>query len=154
VTTETPEPTTAPTATTPPEEPTNPPEQTESPTEPPAEPTDAPTDAPPAETPENSAPVTDATNTVYFAEPQDDGTYLIFDEYGLPLGIITLPEGKTLEEIDIFANLVPLKELAVENERASIPRTGDDAMTALLIFASASALAAAAVVLGKKSKQS
>jgi len=81
----------------------------------------------------------------YFAMDLGEDVYEIFDEQGIPLGLIQLEDGEIIEEWEDFdsiiplANFIPAPEAAVEPAPAKVnPQTGNAVISILLTIIAAS----------------
>ncbi|GHV12002.1 hypothetical protein FACS1894219_04130 [Clostridia bacterium] len=92
------------------------------------------------------------------AEDLGDGLWEIFDENGVPLGYIHLPEGESIEEYDIENNLTPLGNLTPQIEKLyeidtkENPETSDNLTFMLALFAFIALSVSLIAFAGKKRK--
>jgi len=84
-------------------------------------------------------------NNGWFAEyDEDEDLWYIFDENGVPLGTVKLPEGETIENYDVAANITPLANITTATETITEttaaperinPETGDNLINIINIIA-------------------
>ena len=93
--------------------------------------------------PDNASPLANGWFAVYL----DDGIWEIFDEDGVPLGLILFDSDGDIEDYDVEGNLIPLVQIFFPDGRVVIelakpnPPTGDNLwviwLFPLLAFAAA-----------------
>ena len=83
-------------------------------------------------------------NSLWAKYDEDEDIWYIYDENGVPLGYIILPEGEDIEEYDVVGNLIPLGNFELpepaEPQKKPNPNTGDMPYLTL-IFAALCAIA-------------
>ncbi len=132
-------------------------EQTDEPTNEPAQPSEspAPTTQTQNEQPTQQRAVTQ-NNRDLTLQQNDDGTVMVLDENGIPLGYLELPEGTALEdfdfeEFDIMDGLIPLGGL--ESEPEPVPYTGDSSNASFYALAGLVSVAGAFLLKRKLNQQ-
>ena len=70
--------------------------------------------------PEGRVPLGNGWSAEYDA---DNDYWIIYDEQGVPLGVVFLPEGENIEDYDVIDNLIPFANLGVTEEETTTERT-------------------------------
>ena len=88
---------------------------------------------------------------------KEEGIWYIFDENGIPIGYIMLPDGENIEEYDVAGNLIPLFGFWPDEKDSDFgakpnPGTGDAFLAVLLGSVLALALCIAAISRMRKKK--